>query len=241
MTRGASAIVPSSTAGGSGAYRIAIEQTTRVLVRRAKSFRNLIVGVVTIGVASALGAIVARSALGMAGLLLLLPVVGFFFYADTILVRDWRAAILTRWTQRELDLSALRDAIRANPSLPSNTTSAMLATLPRTDSLVAEQAIASPTRKSVNVESRFAHARREDALLLNSCAAGVATIAAIASLWAKTWTPLLALTLLGLRPVVGIWMHHRRRAARDAELTACRQQPGFNEAEYQQLLTGLGG
>ncbi|HUQ84050.1 MAG TPA: hypothetical protein VM076_23065 [Gemmatimonadaceae bacterium] len=223
------------------AYRNAIEQTTRVIERRAKSFRNLIVAVVIVGLGSVVWGIVARPSLGVAGLLLLLPACGVFFYVDAILVRDWRSAILTRWVERELDLSAFRDAIRANPSLPSNTTAAMLATLPRTDSLVAERAIASPTRQAVDAESRFAHGKREDTLGLNVVSVTVAVSAAIAALWARTWAPLLGLTALGLPPLMGLWVHRRHRAARDAQLANCRREPAFDEAEYQRLLTALGG
>jgi len=236
VTRGAPAISSSRGSAAASAYSVAIEQTTRVIERRAKSFRNLVVVVVLIGSASLVWALVTRSPSGLAGWFFIVPACGFYLVADARLLNDWRSELLARWARRELDLAAFRDAIRAHPALPKDTTEAMLATLPLTEGVVSEQRILPPTRHAAASDSGALHHGRADSILLNAAASAIAASAVAASLWTGTWTPLLGLTTLVLRPAVGLGIRRRRRAARQAEVETCRTQAGFSEADYARLL-----
>ena len=221
------------------AYRTAIERTTRVIERRARYYRNLVVAVVLIGVASVAWALAARTLSGLAGVLFLVPACGLFFFADARLLNQWRSGVLASWASGELDLAAFRSAMRAHPGLPQETRDAMLGTLPSTAELLEEQRILPPTRQAAVAASLMVHGGRADSLLLNTVTTGVAVSALVAALWMRTWTPLVGLAVLGLWPPLASWMRRRRLAAREAELAACRRRPGFSEADYARLLAAV--
>jgi hypothetical protein len=221
------------------AYRAAIEATTRVIERRARYFRNQVVAVLLLGVASLAWALAARSWLGLAALLFLIPACGAFLVADARRLDDWRSAVLASWVRREIDLAAFRDAICAHPALPKETTNAMLATLPQAGDLASEQRILTPTRRAAASASQAAHRGRVDALVLNVAVSAIATGVVAAALWTHNWTPLLGLTTLALRPLAGAALRRRRLTARATDVAACRRQPEFQEAEYERLLPSL--
>jgi hypothetical protein len=240
MKRGAVAIAsPSAGRDSTEAYRVAIEQTTQVIVRRAKFFRSLVAVVVVIALASLVWALAARSPSGLLGFLLIVPACGFFFYADARLLNRWRSEIAFTWVTRDLDVAALCEAIRANHALPTGTIESMLATLPRTGNLVAEQRLLAPTRKAIAAAYNIVGQGRADSLLLNATASLATTISLVAAASMGTWTPLLGLTIIILWPAAGALMRRRRRAVRDAHVEACRRTQGFSEAEYAELVAGL--
>jgi hypothetical protein len=166
-------------------YREALDATLAVLQRRARNLRNLVVVVVLIGVASLAGALVTRPASGLAGLLILVPACGFFFFADAMLLGDWRSALVASWVRGEVDFAAFRDALRATPSLPTETTEAMLETLPSAGDLVAEQSIHGPTRQALAAANRTMHRARADTLLLNAAASAVAIGMVAVAIWTR--------------------------------------------------------
>jgi hypothetical protein len=220
-------------------YREALDATLAVLERRARNLRNLVVLVSVIGVASFVGALVTRPAAGLAGLLVLVPACGFFFFADATLLSGWRSALIASWVKREVDFAAFRDALRATPSLPTETSESMLATLPSAGDLVAEQRLSAPTRQGVAAASRMVHATRTDALLLNVAAAALGTTAVVAAIWTGTWKPLAGLMTLLLCPLVAAVWRRQRLAAREAEVAACRAQSDFQEPEYARIVAAL--
>lgn len=221
------------------AYRAAIELTTLVIERRARSYRNLVVAVVLIGIASIGWALAARALSGLAGVLSVVPACGLFFFADARLLNQWRSGVLASWASGELDLAAFRSAVSAHPGLPQETRDAMLGTLPSTADLVEEQRILPPTRQAAAAASLMVHQGRADSLLLNTITSGITVSALVAALWMRTWTPLVGLVVLVLRPPVAVWMRRRRLAAWEAELVACRRRPGFSEADYIRLLAAV--
>lgn len=219
-------------------YRTAIDRTARVIERRATFYRNLVVTVVLIGVASLAVALVARSLAALAGVLFVVPACGLFFHQDARLLNGWRSDVLARWAGGNLDLAALRDALHAHPGLPRDTLDGMLGTLPSAANLPEEQRIPAPSRQAAAAAYRAMHQERSDLLLIDAVLSGIAAAALVAALWMRTWTPLLGLVVLVLRPPLGAWMRRRRLAAREADLAACRRQPGFSEPDYTRLLTG---
>jgi hypothetical protein len=219
------------------AYRTAIDRTARVIERRARFYRNLVVAVVLIGVASLAVALLARSLAGLAGVLFLVPACGFFVHADARLLNDWRSGVLARWARGELDLAALRPALHAHPGLPRDTLDGMLGTLPSTADLAEEQRILAPSRQAAAAANRAMHQVRSDLLLLDATVSGIAAAGLVGALWLATWMPLLGLIVLVLRLPLGAWTRRRRLAARDADVAACRRQPGFSEPDYARLLS----
>lgn len=209
-----------------------------MIERRATFYRNLVVTVVLIGVASLVVALAARSLAGLAGVLFLIPACGLFFHLDARLLNGWRADLLERWAGGELDLEALRPALHGHPGLPRDTLDAMLATLPSVANLAEEQRIPNPSRQAAAAAYRAMHQERSDLLLLDAVLSGIAAAALVAALWMRSWTPLPGLVVLALRPPLGAWMRRRRLAAREADVAACRRQPGFSEPNYARLLTG---
>ena len=227
------------TVGSVSAYRAAIDHTTQVIERRAWSFRNLVVAVVLIGLASLAWALGTRSLSGLVGCLFMIPACNLFLVADTKRLDDWRSALIERWTSRDLDFIAFLHAIRAYPGLPKSTVEAMLATLPSAGGIESEHRVSGTTRRALAADSHFIHRGRSDSLLLNVLASVVATGSVLAALSAGTWVPLLCLAIVTGRPVVGAWMRRRRRGFRDAQIDACRRQPGFDEAQYAELRASL--
>ena len=217
-------------------YRTAIDRTARVIERRATFYRNLVVTVVLIGVASLVVALAARSLAGLAGLLFLVPACGLFFHLDARLLNGWRSDLLERWAGGELDLEALRPALHGHPGLPRDTLDAMLATLPSAANLPEEQRIPTPSRQAAAAAYRAMHQERSDLLLIDAILTGIVVAALVGALWMRSWTPLLGLVVLVLRPPLGAWMRRRRLAAREADVAACRRQPGFSEPDYERLL-----
>lgn len=220
-------------------YRTAIDGTARVIERRAAFYRNLVVAVVVIGVASAAVALVARSLAGLTGILFLVPACGCFFHLDARLLNRWRSDVLACWSSGELDLAALRHALNALPGLPRDTLNGMLVTLPSTPDLAQEQRILTPSRQAAAAAYRAAYQARSDALLLDALASAFAVVIVVTAIGMRTWTPLLGLPLLLLRHPSRAWMGRRCLAARDAETAACRGRPEFGEADYTRLLASL--
>ncbi len=130
------------------AYRIAIDQTTKMIDNRARYFRNLVVAVVVLTLGSLGWAAVTWTFLPLSGLLLLLPLCGRFFFLDAKLLNDWRSQLLDAWVKNDIEFRGFCDAVSAIPTLPKNTIQSMLATLPSAGDLAAEQRISSSTREA---------------------------------------------------------------------------------------------
>ena len=137
--------------GGSeeSAYPWAIRATLLAIQRRAATFRNQIVLVVLLSLASIVAAIVAGRAACLTGFTLLIPTVGFFFWRDHRILTRWRSGLLAHWHSRALDFEAYRAAMLVVPATPGGTLRSMLDTLPRAASLAAEQALPTPIRAAI--------------------------------------------------------------------------------------------
>jgi hypothetical protein len=186
-----------------------------------------------------LWAAVTRSAAPLAAILLLVPVSGLFLLADRMLVNRWRSELDAAWTRRDIDLSALSGAIRAMPALPKETVEGMLAALPLLDDPSAERNVLAPTRRAVAGASEAWHRSRTHLLLIDTTLSGVAVACLLAATYQRTPAPLLGLTVLALRPLLGARIERRFVSARDAALEACRGQEGFDEADYARMVAGL--
>ncbi|MBA2669753.1 MAG: hypothetical protein H0U67_05220 [Gemmatimonadetes bacterium] len=221
------------------AYRDAIDRTTGLIKRRARHFRNLVVAVVLVVLGAVVGSVAARSLLPLAAVSVLLPLCAAFLVADERLLARWRAEVLAAWTRRDIDLAALRAAVRAHPTLPKETTEGMLMTLPSVGELTAEQALMTPTREALAATIRAGHREHADSLLLGALASAVVVGVLLAVVWTRVWILLPGLAILTAGPALSLWMRRRRLTVWEAEVEAYRKQPGFSEADYSRLLASL--
>ena len=222
----------------STAYRAALDWTELTIQRRAVYFRNQVIVVVGLAAVVIAAAIVVRSVRALGALLWLVPVCGAFLVADGRLVRGWRARILADWSERRVDLVAFRQAVRAHPRLPPQTLEGMLATLPAPADLNAEQQLATSTRLAVAAATTADYTARDDSLVLNVLASGLATIVLVLVMVTGRWPSLALLAVLLLLPTGRHWTRRRRLRRAAAEIAGWRRAPDFAEADYVRLASG---
>ena len=108
----------------------AIRCTVQAIETRSRFYRNLIVAVSIVGLGSVGLAVVFRNLVMLAGLIVLVPLVGGFFFLDSRLVQRWRAEILDMSRSSEINLSAFRKTILQLRYLPAGSLQGMLPMLP---------------------------------------------------------------------------------------------------------------
>jgi hypothetical protein len=198
-------------------------------------FRRQAVAVVGLIALTVVYSLAAGQWRALAALLLLVPLCGLFLLRDGRIVERWRGQLLERWIEKEIDFEAFFAAMRANPRLPSRTLDGMLQTLPSLGDLTSEQTLQPPTRRAIAAACVDSHRRQSDALLLKVPASGIVAVVVLAAAWTDSWRPLIGGVALVLLPVVGAWRRRRRRAICEAEVAACRVQPGFDEHGYERM------
>ena len=220
-------------------YRVAINRTTDTIDRRARYFRNLVVAVVAVSLGSLACAALIRRPAALAGLLLLLPLCGLFFFLDAKILDAWRSPILHAWVKKEIDFYAFRDAINAVPKLPKETLGGMLATLPSPPDLAAEQRVSSSTRQGVAAVVTSVQSLQSDAVAWKTAAAAMWSGAVILALATGRWEPLLGLLAPISLPVLAKPLKVRRMKALKAGTLAARAQPDFSYDDYRELVGRL--
>jgi hypothetical protein len=221
------------------AYRVALDDSRRTLERRATCYRNLVVGVVLLGMGSIGATLWLRDSSVLSCLLLLVPLCGLFYYLDAQLLIGWRSRLLESWVSGAIDFSAFTDAIRATPTLPKETLLAMLTGLPVVGALTAEQAISSTSRQAVASIVKAVYACRADLLGLKTAAATAAVVALVWAVMHGTWYPLPGVGVVVLPPLLaGIAGRLRLRDAR-AALLAVRLDPSFDSQAFERLVLGF--
>ena len=220
-------------------YRVAIDKTTSIIDLRARYFRNLIIAVVTLSFGSVTWAVVTWAVSPLAGLLLLLPLCGIFFFLDARLLGDWRSYLLEAWIRKNIDIRAFCDAVTAVPNIPKETLASMLTTLPSAPDLVAEQRASASTREGVAAAVTGVHALESDAIALKSAAATMLSCAVVVALISRRWEPLLASVAPLMLPVLGECLKRRRLADMKQRTFAARSKPDFNYEKYEELVACL--
>ena len=219
------------------AYRVALDETTATIDRRARYYRNLIAAVSAMGLGSVVWAVISWTAAPLAGLSLLLPACGLFFFLDSRLLGEWQSGVMEAWVKKEIDFRAFRHAADANPVLPKATLQGMLATLPDASDLVAEQKISSSTREGVAAAVAGMHACQSDAIAWKTTAAAIVCGLAAIAASRRSWEPLAGCAVLILLPVARAWLLGRRIANWKSKLSASLAKPDFSRVNYSQLIT----
>jgi len=221
------------------AYRVAIDKTTSIIDTRAKYFRNLIVAVVALSLGSVGLAVVTWTFSPFAGLLLLLPACGFFFFFDQKLLSAWRSHLVDAWVEKRIDFGNLRSAVSAIPTLPKGTVQGMLATLPSTRDLVAEQGISSSTREAVAAAVRGIQACQTDTIALKAAATAIVSGSIVIAVARHMWELLLGGLAAILLPILGKWLKRRRIETLKERTIAARAKVDFSNEKYGELVARL--
>jgi hypothetical protein len=220
-------------------YRGAIDHTTQTIDRRAKHYRNLIIVVTFVGVGSTLWAGIAWSCLPLAGIFLLVPFCGLYFFIDEKLQNRWQHELFAHWERGELDFRALYDAVTSISTLPKNTVESMLETLPSTGDLVTEQSISSSTRKAIAAVVTTIHACRSDHIAFKAAGYTItgSVLIVAAALW--MWQPLLWVFSVSMILLLRKWVKTRRlKGAKEGIITA-QKQPDFNLEKFLEIVSKI--
>lgn len=220
-------------------YKIALERTTKTIDTRAKYYRNLIVAVIVLTLGSLGWAAATRTLAPLAGLLLVFPICGFFFFLDERLLANWRSGLIRAWIKKDLDFNGFHQAVDSIPKLPKATLRGMLATLPIAGDLVAEQRISSSTREGAAAAVTYFHRCRSDAIAFKAATAAIISASVIATVATGTWKPFWGCTVLVLIPFLGKWLDRRRTKTMNQRTLATREQADFSEHQYREMIERL--
>jgi hypothetical protein len=220
-------------------YRTAIDLTTQTIDKRAKYYRNLVVTVVFATLASIGWALVSWSLSPLSGLFLLFPICGLFFFIDARLLNEWRSQLFQHWAKKEIDFSSFCDAINAISILPKETLQAMLATLPVTGDIIAEQTITSSTRAAVASSIEVNHVNQSDAIAFKVSGFAIVVVSLILALALCIWQPLLGVAVVLILPLLQGWTRRWRQNKSLERVLSAQQQPDFNQEKYSQLVDEL--
>lgn len=220
------------------AYRLAIVQTITTIDTRARYFRNLVVTVVVLTVGSIGWAAVTWTFSPLAGLLLLLPACGLFFFLDAKLLNDWRSQLFDAWLRKDIEFRDFCEAVSAIPRLPKDTLQRMLTTLPLTGDLPVEQRILSSTREATAALATAMHTRRSDVMALKATGFAIATGSLITAAIFWMWQPILGIAILALFPLLRKWLRRKRLRALGERTAATRVN---SSVKYGGLVANLPG
>jgi hypothetical protein len=221
------------------AYAGAIDLTTRIVEIRARYFRNQVILVVTASGALIASAAVMRYPLALLGLLFLIPACGGFFFVDSRLLQQWRVEVFASWVKRDLDFFALRNAIRAIPSLPKETLDGMLLTLPQVRTLIEEQDMSAATRAAVACAAQAFYRQSSQSMLVCAGASATAVSSIVAAVSLHQWALLVGLGTVGIAPAARAVIRFRTVAKCREAVNNFRSSVEFNESDYARLLAGL--
>jgi hypothetical protein len=220
-------------------YRLTIDETSETIELRARYYRDLVIGVVILGVASTSTALVFRAWSPLSGFLLLIPVCGLFFCRDARLLASWRSRLLERWASGQIEFWALREAFRPVTTLPKQTLGAMLGSLPVVGNREAEQVVPLVSRTTSGAVVDAIYACRADVLALKTSASAALVVPAIGAVWLKASAPLLLTGLALTYPLLrAAAVRFRLRVAYSTARKAA-VEPTFSYRDFERLVNDL--
>jgi len=220
-------------------YRLAIDETTTTIELRAKDFRNLVVGVMIVGLGSFGAALLFKRWSALSTLLLLIPLCGLFFCFDAWRLSTWRSRLLESWSHGRIDFWALLEAFHALSTLPRETLAAMLTSLPAAAPREAEQALAPKSRVVVAAVVNAIYAYRADLAALRTFASAIVVTAVIMTVCLHTgFTLLLAGLVLGYPALSSVAIRSRLHAAYE-QTRAARLDSTFDHRAFERSVIDL--
>lgn len=184
---------------GSNGYTEGLRLTAEALRQRAWLHRNLVVATVALTSASLMVMIFFRLALGLGGLVFVVPLVGIHLMLDCRCVRLWSQRLIQLQGRAGLDISVLRKAVSQIPNLPARSLESMFSSLPGVET--------TKERAFLNARVTGDLATVERVILLASVCLTAALGAGVATLCFGPW-PTLAVGALAFASF--LWV--RRRA-----------------------------
>lgn len=221
-------------------YRAAIDLTTHVINRRAKSYRNLVVTVALVFICSIGGAAVVHALWPLTGFLILIPICGFYFFLDSKLLNDWRSQIMESWVKGDLVFRYFYDAINAVPTLPKETLQGMLLTLPKAITVKSKADLTVSTREAAAVAVSAIFSCRSDALAYKAVGHTILTSSVIAASGLGMWMPLFGVLVVVPIPVLLKRARIIRLRNTRVKIQSALEQPDFDHRKYQELVEHLG-
>lgn len=221
------------------AYRLAIEQTTQLIQRRANNYRNLVIIVAFVILISISWSIITRTWSPLTGCFFLLPICGLYYTYDNRLLDNWRAQLLDSWAKKQIDFLALVDAINATPTLPKGTVQSMLATLPTAGDLLAEQGVSSSTREAIAALLTTQYACQSDVMASMTATCTIVVVSLIVSVACWMWQPLLGMAAVTGILVVHYWAKGGRLKNMKEKIFRARKKPDFNQERYLEFVDNL--
>jgi hypothetical protein len=104
----------------------AIDFTLRTIETRARLYRNVLVAVALVSVASVLASLIGWRVWPLAGLILIVPLAGGFLFLDCRRVRRWHEAILEMCSTRGLDSAVFLQTLAQFKHVPVGSLHGML-------------------------------------------------------------------------------------------------------------------
>ena len=165
----------------SNGYTEGLRLTAEALQQRAWLHRNLVIATIALTSASLLVTVFFRLALGLSGLVFVVPLVGIHLMLDCRCVRLWSQRLIQLQGKAGVDLSVLRKTASQLPSLPARSLESMFSSLPSGDT----------TKEHARVNARPTGTTGEEmGILLGSVCLTAALVAGVATLFFGSWPTL---------------------------------------------------
>ncbi|MDO8333402.1 MAG: hypothetical protein Q7T35_01885 [Nitrosomonas sp.] len=221
------------------AYKAAIDETMKTIDKRAKCYRNLIAVVLITCFCSIGGTLVTWTLVPVAGLLLVLPICGFYFLFDGKLLSDWQSQLFISWIKRDLDFWGYRDAMRVAPHLPKVTLQSMIETLPSSSNWAMERAASGKTREAVVLVVNAINGNRAYASLFKAEAFSIVIVSIIWAVTSADWYPMIFVA--AILPLLILIILRKRWLLRKLGLliSVVRRDQEFNEEIFSGLIDQL--
>jgi hypothetical protein len=118
---------------GSNGYTEGLRLTAEALRQRAWLHRNLVIAISALTSVSLMVTVFFRLALGLSGLVFVVPLVGIHLLLDYRCIRVWSQRLGQLQGKAGVDISILRKAVSQIPNLPARSLESMFSSLPSED------------------------------------------------------------------------------------------------------------
>jgi hypothetical protein len=200
-------------------YQLAIDRTQRTIDARAAAYRNLVVVVTVVLIGPIAAALLLRSWLPLVGMGALALLYCVFVIHDSRLVLGWQREMLRLWTEQQVDLKPLHDALNAVPQMPKRTLHGMLTMLPAP---AAPEVLVPSMLRVVAFVAHETHAARHLQALLTATGRLIAIFSLLYAAALGSLLPLLGLSAVPLLVAVGAARNAIVRRRWRAEIAAAR-------------------
>ncbi len=184
-------------------HQQARDVTLRTIHLRARTYRNLVIGIVVTVVGPMLWALGAWSWRPLVAALVVLPLCATFVAVDTWLVIEWRRQILGLWAEGGVDLAKLGQMVTAVRGLPTHTVMRMLDALQTLTRFPGAAAASVATRRSLAAVVRGIDLHQAYQSTAVAAALATAVLSLAAGAVAATLTPMAGAVLAPVVVVAG--------------------------------------